>query len=146
MHFVEGYFPHRELGIVHYRLTRYAQAQRELQRSLRTVDTAKAKFYLNKTRKALLQQTSRDTAPPRIVLDSPVDGLLTNALTVEVRGRADDDTFVASLAINGQPLLFELAEPHLPVTQKIALHDGPNAIDIVAADLLGRTTHATAVR
>ena len=36
VHFVEGYFPHRELGIVHYRLTRYAQAQRELHRGSRS--------------------------------------------------------------------------------------------------------------
>jgi hypothetical protein len=140
VHFIEGYFPHRELGIVYYHLRRYTQAQLQLERSLRTVDTAKGKFYLNKTRKALLQQTNIDTAPPRIVLDSPADGLLINDFTVEVKGRVEDDTFVATLAINGRSVFVELAEPRLSFTKKIALHDGPNAIDIVAADLLGRQT------
>ncbi len=138
VHFVEGYFPHRELGIVYYRLERYTAAQSELERSLTTVGTAKAKFYLNETRKARLQQTDIDTAPPRIVHDSPDHGLLTNDFTVEVKGHAEDDTFVASVAINGQPLFIELAEPRLTFSRKIALQDGPNAIDIVAADLLGR--------
>ena len=58
----------------HYRLARYPEAIRELETSLSTVETAKTKFYLNRARKALLEQTGGDTTPPRIVLESPADG------------------------------------------------------------------------
>jgi hypothetical protein len=137
---IDGYFPHRELGIVYYRLNRYSEAQHELEHSLNTVESAKAKFYLNKTRRVLLQQTKRDTAPPRIRLDGPADGLLTNALNVEVTGHAEDDTYVAALAINGREQFVELAQPRLPFARKVALQDGSNTIDIVAVDLQGRQT------
>ena len=136
LHFTD-YFPHRELGIVYYHLNRYPEASRELEASLASVDNAKAKFYLNKARKAFLQQTRRDTAPPRILLASPADGLLTNRFSVTVAGHAEDDTYVAAIAINGRAQFIELAEPRLPFTQEVALHDGANTVDIVAADLLG---------
>ena len=58
------YFPHRELGIVYYRQGHYTEAIDELTTSLSSVDTAKAKFYLNKARRSFLQQTRRDTAAP----------------------------------------------------------------------------------
>ena len=146
MHVID-YFPYRELGIVYYRLKRYPEALHELETSLRTVDTAKAKFYLNKARKALLEQTGRDIAPPRLQLDSPPDNLLTNRLTVDVSGQAEDDTSIATLTINGRPLFIELAEPRFTFTQELPLQDGANTVDIVAADLLGhlaqqrRTVH-----
>ena len=140
LHFIDNYFPHRELGIVYYRLNRYPDALHELTTSLDQVESAKTKFYLNKVRKVLLQQGGRDTVPPRIVLDTPPDGLLTNRFTVHVTGHAEDDTYVSTIAINGQPLFIELAEPHLAFTEEIILKDGPNTVDIVAEDLLGKQT------
>jgi hypothetical protein len=140
LHFID-YFPHRELGIVYYRLDRYPEAIHELETSLATVDNAKAKFYLNRARKSLLQQTGRDTVPPRIVLTSPADGLLTNRFTVTVAGRAEDDTYVSAVTINGRSQFVELAEPRLPFTQEIALHDGANIVDVAAVDLLGQQVH-----
>lgn len=134
------YFPHRELGIVYYSLARYPEAIRELETSLSTVETAKTKFYLNRARKALLEQTRGDTTPPRLLIESPADGFLTNRFAVTVVGRAEDDTSVSALTINGQAQFVELASPLLPFTQEVALHDGPNTIDIVAVDLLGHAT------
>jgi TolB-like protein len=139
LHFID-YFPHRELGIVYYHLRRYPEAISELEASLAAVDNAKAKFYLNKARRSLLKQTGRDTTPPRILLDSPADGLLTNRFRVTIAGRAEDDTYVSAIAINGQAWFVELAAPRVPFSREVALHDGPNVIDIVATDLLGRLT------
>ena len=101
LHFLD-YFPHRELGIVYYRQGRHTDAIRELETSLRSVETAKAKFYLNKARRSQLEQTQSDTTPPRILIESPQDGLLTRQFMVIVQGRADDDTYVSAIAINGQ--------------------------------------------
>lgn len=137
LHFAD-YFPHRELGVVYYRLSRYPEAIGELQDSLRSVENAKAKFYLNQARKSLLQQTQRDTGAPRILLSTPADGLLTNGFAITVTGSAEDDTYVSAIAINGESQFIELAKPHIPFTQEVALQDGANNIEIVAVDLLGR--------
>ena len=136
LHFMDD-SPHRELGIVYYRLTRYPEAIHELETSLHSEETAKAKFYLNKARKSLLEQTRRDMTPPRIVLDSPPDGLVTNRFSVEVAGHVEDEAYVSGITVDGQELFIELAEPHIPFTQEVELHDGLNTIDIVAVDLLG---------
>lgn len=137
LHFID-YFPHRELGITYYHLRRYPEAIQELEVSLRSVETAKAKFYLNRARKALLEQSGRDVIPPRIRVDGPPDGLLTNRLTLEVTGSAEDDFYVSTVVIGGRPLFIELAEPRIVFAQAIPLQEGPNEIDIVARDLVGR--------
>lgn len=139
LHFLD-YFPHRELGVVYYRLGRQAEAIRELETSLATVDSAKAKFYLNRARREELRRTGRDAAPPRLVLDSPAPGLWTNRHTVTVTGRAEDDAYVAAVTIHGEALFIELAEPRLPFAQEVTLTDGPNVVEVLAVDLLGRTT------
>ena len=140
-HFLD-YFPHRELGIAFYHLDRYMDAIRELETSLQTVDSAKAKVYLNKARRDLLKQSGRDTTAPRLDLESPLDGQRTNRLSLTVQGRATDDTYVAAVAIQGQELFIELAEPHLVFRQEVALVDGPNVIHVAATDLLRRQTRA----
>jgi Curli production assembly/transport component CsgG/Glucodextranase, domain B len=139
LHFID-YFPHRELGIAYYQLSRYPEAVRELETSLQAVDTAKAKFYLNKARQVLFEQTKRETAPPHIQVDGPADGLLTNRFTVTITGRASADAYVSAIAINGHSLFIELAEPQLPFAEDVALQEGPNPIEIVAVDLVGRLT------
>lgn len=65
MHFVD-YFPHRELGIVYFRMGRHREAQKELEASLSTADTGRAKYYLNEVRKALLEASQADRAAPVI--------------------------------------------------------------------------------
>jgi hypothetical protein len=136
------YFPHRELGIVYYRQGHYTEAIDELTTSLSSVDTAKAKFYLNIARRSFLQQARRDTAAPRIVFTTPPDELLTNRLSVTVAGYAEDDTYVSALKVNDQAQFIELAEPRLAFKQEVELRDGPNAIDVVADDLVGQQTRA----
>ena len=84
-----------------------------------------------------LEQIQGDTTPPRILVESPQDGLLTRQFTITVQGRAEDDTYVSAIAINGKAQFIELAEPSLSFAQEITLRDGSNTIDIVAVDLLG---------
>jgi hypothetical protein len=136
-HFLD-YFPHRELGIAYYQLGRHDEASAELATSLQTVDSARAKFYLNKARQAQLRRTGQDTSPPRIVIDSLSDGLLTRRLTLTVTGWVEDDSYVAAVSVHHQAQFIELAQPRLPFAQEVALQEGTNSIDIVAADLFGR--------
>ncbi len=139
VHYLD-YFPHRELGIAYYHLGQYDAAQRELERSLQTVDTSKAKFYLNKVHQVLLEQSGRDTTPPRIVLDAPAGSLVTNDPVLNLRGHVTDDAYVSAISINNKPYLVELAEPQVAFEREVKLADGTNTIDLVAVDLTGKPT------
>src|SRR5438093_6723956 len=70
LHFLD-YFPHREIGVVYYRLGRYADAIRELETSLQSAETGKAKVYLNKARRGQREAVQGDTGPPVPLVESP---------------------------------------------------------------------------
>ena len=139
MHFVD-YFPHRELGITYYYTGQYPEAIDELSTSLSQVETAKAKYFLNKARKEVLQQTRSDVLPPLIVNLSPGDGHVTNLLEIALTGLAEDDTFISSIAINDVLLFIELAKKKIPFSQKVLLKPRENLIHIEAKDLAGKVT------
>ena len=91
LHFVD-YFPHRELGVVLYQQERYEESVKELTTSLETVKTARAEFYLDRARKALIQARGQDTGAPVIVLESPArEEVLSNSLKWTVSGTVRDD-------------------------------------------------------
>ena len=142
VHFIE-YFPLREMGVVLYHKGQYTAAVQALERSLATAPTAKATYYLNLARGALLRQSGANPLPPRIILREPQDGFLTNRTTLEVRGTAESQNFVAAVAINGEPLLIETAAVRIPFAVTVPLVSGPNVIEVVARDLVGNETKAT---
>jgi len=138
MHFVD-YFPHRELGIVYYRTGQYDLAIQELERSLADEESAKAKFYLNKVRQALVGKKSLDRSPPEISITSPPPSLLvTNESQLSLAGFARDDNYVATIKVNGTPLFIELSEKELPFSHHVSLSPGANRITIQAVDINGR--------
>jgi tetratricopeptide (TPR) repeat protein len=140
--FIE-YFPVRELGIALYQEGQYKAAVEALERSLAGFPTAKAAYYYNLARGALLRQAAADPRPPRIKIDAPADGLLTNALAMEVRGTAESKNQVAVVDVNGEPQLIDAATASQPFTQMARLSPGPNVIQVRAQDLLGQETRAS---
>lgn len=139
--FIE-YFPVRELGIALYQDGQYKPAAEALEKSLAAFPTAKGAYYYNLSRAALLRQAAADKAPPRIKIDAPADGLLTNALTMEVRGTAESKNQVALVEVNGESQLIDAAIASQPFTQLARLAPGTNAIEVLAKDLLGQETKA----
>ena len=139
--FIE-YFPVRELGIALYQDGQYKPAVEALEKSLAGYPTAKGAYYYNLARAALLRQAAADPAPPRIKIDAPTDGLLTNALTMEVRGTAESKNQVAAVEVNGELQLIDAAIASQPFTQLTRLAPGTNAIEVSARDLLGQETKA----
>ncbi len=140
--FVE-YFPVRELGIALYQEGQYKPAVEALERSLAGFPTAKAAYYYNLARAALLRQAAADTKPPRITIDAPADGLLTNALAMEVRGSAESKNQVATVEVNGEAQIIDAATASQPFTQVTRLAPGANVIQVRALDLIGQETRAT---
>jgi tetratricopeptide (TPR) repeat protein len=140
--FIE-YFPVRELGIALYEEGQYKAAVEALERSLAGYPTAKAAYFYNLARAALLRQAAADKLPPRIKIDAPADGLLTNALVMEVRGTAESKNQVATVEVNGEAQLIDAATASQPFTQVARLAPGANVIQVRAQDLLGQETRAS---
>ena len=139
LHFWE-YFGHRELGIVYYNQKKYGDAKKELEISLSTADSARAKFYLNKCNEEILKTTQADQEPPQIRISSHADGEIVNTQVVKLNGTAVDDCYVNCVYVQGKKLFTELAKRDLTFSENVSLRAGENAIDIEAVDLLGKNT------
>ena len=141
MHFID-YFPHRELGIALLQQGRVEAAIQELETSLSMVETAKAQFYLDKSRKEWIDQNRLDADPPQISIETPENDALTAEFTITVRGVASDDTFVKKITVNGRPVRIDLASPEKVFAADVPLRMGKNTIEIAATDLTGKRTRA----
>jgi len=140
--FIE-YFPVRELGIALYHDGQFKAAVSELEKSLAAYPTAKAAYYYNLARAALLRQAAADPRPPRVKIDAPADGLLTNVLAMEVRGSAESRNQVALVEVNGEAELIDAAAPTRTFAQVAVLAPGANVIQVRAKDLIGQETLAS---
>ncbi|MBW1791120.1 MAG: hypothetical protein JRJ14_02445, partial [Deltaproteobacteria bacterium] len=142
MHFI-NYFPHRELGIVFYETGHIDEAIKELETSLATVDSAKAKFFLNKCRESRIKSTGLDKCPPKIVILDPGGDIICNQFSITVSGEVEDDNFISSISINGSPKFIELTQKKLPFESVIDLSSGTNVVTVVAKDLVGHASSKT---
>ena len=139
MHFVD-YFPHRELGIVYYRMGHYEEAIEEIKESLSSEESAKAEYFLNRARKAWLEETGADRAPPEIYISRPVHGFLTNELSLWVQGVVRDDQYASKISVNQKTIPVFLAKKQIPFSVRTALNPGMNRVEITAQDLVGKVS------
>ena len=139
MHFID-YFPNRELGISYYNMKLYSDAIRALEASLVRVESARAKFYLDKARKAWLDESKLDTAAPAISVDFPPTEYRTNDFSIAVKGTARDDFFVSNIVLNGQPSTLELSQKEVSFQEEFLLQHGKNVIVLHSEDILGKTS------
>lgn len=135
---LSDYFPHRELGVALFHQNRYVEAVRELEASLSSENSAKAEYYLDKARKARIEQEHSDKTPPVIQLDSPQPDALSDASAITVSGMISDDTFVKEITINGDPVRIDLSAPKISFHQQTRIRPGKNAVIIEAKDLIGK--------
>jgi TolB-like protein len=139
MHSVD-YFPHRELGIAHYRMGDLKAAQVELELSISQYPSSKARFYLDQVRKALIEKEGGEVSPPRLVLDLRNGKLWTRDDPVTVSGVAEDERYVAGVSIMGMPVFMEQAQARIPFIRALQLPQGRHEIPIEAKNLMGKKT------
>lgn len=141
LHFWE-YFAHRELGIVYYNQGKYEDAKKELETSLSTADSARAKFYLNKSNEAILKITKSDQEPPEFKISSHADGEFVNTPIINLKGVVSDDCCANcnNILIQGKKLFIELAEENINFSEDVPLQPGENVICMEASDLTGKST------
>lgn len=141
MHFVD-YFPHRELGVVLFHQGRYPEAVQELETSLKSVKTAKTEFYLDRTRKVLIEQEGKDAQAPEIIIESPAEGSFFNGFATVVAGTVRDDSYVKEIQVNGVEVRIDLAATEIPFNMEVPLKGGENPILVMATDLTGKSSLA----
>ena len=86
LHFID-YFPHRELGVIYYQMGNLDGARSELEISLSQFPSAKARFYLDRVRKGLIQSKAEVVMPPKLTLDFGTDEVWTREDPVPRRTR-----------------------------------------------------------
>ena len=144
LHFVEGYFPNRELGVCYYERNDAAQAVRFLETSLRQEPSGRAKHYLNLARQKLL--SGRAVPAPLLKIERGEEAVLTRSRACEVSGTASGEGLIRSLSVGGAAEFIELAEPARAFARSVPLKPGTNAVAVVAEDLLGQRVSRQIVR
>jgi TolB-like protein len=137
MHFVD-YFPHRELGLIYYQLGDLINAEKELELSLSQFVSAKAGFYLDKVRSALIEMEGKEIAPPNMTLDTSGDEIWTRKDPVIVSGIAQDDHFISDILINHTPLFSGGSKKRVPFEKSLFLEQGNHRVCIEVINLAGK--------
>ena len=139
MHFID-YFPHRELGIVHYEMGNLEAAKEELELSLRHYPSAKARYYLDRVRKRLIDQKGKDVAPPRLWLDYKTGEIWTRDDPVMLSGVAEDEHFVSAITIASAPLFLEGSQNRISFRKSLILSQGLHPVEVEAKNLVGKVS------
>ncbi len=142
MHF-QDYFPNRELGIILFRRGELREALEKLAASRVSEDSARCRFYLGRTREALLKKTGADAAGPAVTVTAPADGAVINSRKATVTGTVTDDQYVGAVSVGGRRLYIDLAAPRIDVDQAVRLVPGRNAVTVSATDLVGKKAAKT---
>jgi len=144
LHFVEGYFPNRELGVCLYENKDYSQAIHFLERSLSQEPSGRAKHYLNL---ALQKRMVGTVVPPPVLRfnrDTAVRLTCDRACLLD--GTASGEGRIRRLSVGGQHEFIELATTSQPFSRRVALKAGTNVVSVEAEDLLGQRTTQHVVR
>ena len=139
MHFID-YFPHRELGIVYYQMGKLEEARSELEISLGQFPSAKARFYLDRVRKALIEKEGSKITPPNLSLVFKEHEVWTREDPVTISGMAEDDHYISQISFNNRPLLIEGSRKSVSFEESLQLTQGRHVIEVVAENLLGKVT------
>ena len=144
MHVVD-YFPHRELGIVYYRMGNLEEAKKELTLSLSQYPTSKTRFYLDRVKKGLMEKEGGEVAPPHLRIDFPESDVWTREDPVIISGTAEDDHLVSGVKIRGVPFFMEAAQQRIAFRESLDLAQGEHTVEVEVKNLLGRTTNRSVV-
>jgi hypothetical protein len=146
MHFIDNYFPNRETGVIHFLMGHHRIAEKNLLRSLEQEPSAKAYYYLDEVRKALMKQNPPAGSRPDISIISPSeihpenDVHKTCAFPVILAGAVSDNRYVSWISIDDTSEFMEGARKTMPFSQALYLGEGRHTINITAGNLLGTTS------
>ncbi len=136
LHFIDNYFPNRELGVILYRSGEFERAAEFLEKSLKQEPSGRAKHYYNLSRRELLAR--QDLPPPSIEVDAASREVWTSARKRMLTGVARGPAFIRDVSIGDDRLFIELATEEQAFGREIVMKEGLNTIAITAEDLAGK--------
>ena len=143
MHYLD-YFPHREIGFVHYLQNNYNKALKYLKRSIQSEPSAKAWHYLKETKKKIHDSHSPiKTDVPILTLAEPesIDKqtieIWRSEMPFMIRGSADDHHWISSLFIQDKPVFLDHADSHVNFSSTLFFQEGEHTISIKATNIVG---------
>ncbi len=145
MHFVD-YFPHRELGVIYYHSGNMERAREELELSLSHFSSAKARFYLDRVRKAMIEAEGKEISPPSLSLDFETDDVWTREDPVVLSGVAADENYISAIVIKGatpvsdifNALYSEGSRKEVAFKKFLLLSQGDHELELSARNLPGK--------
>ena len=145
MHFMHDYFPNRETGVVRYLMGHYRVAEKSLLTSLEQEPSAKAYYYLDEVRKALMQKQHPAASRPGISITPPGlnagDGFYKSCeFPVLITGTVSDSRYVSGITIGGKMVFMEGARKKMQFKEAFYLGQGVHTIAITAVNLMGGTS------
>ncbi len=144
MHFLD-YFPHRELGLVHYLSGNDESARDQLELSIAQYPSEKAHYYLDLVRKRLMASRQLHPTAPVILLSSPEADekeavIWTRDDPVRIAGIAKDEQFVSAVRIGEKEAFLEASGREVQFEEQLRLDGGRHEIPVVAENLPGQKT------
>ena len=134
MHFID-YFPHREIGIVYF----------QMELSIDQFPSAKAYYYLDQVRKAMIKKEATEIGSPKITLNFQTEEIWTREDPVVVSGVVDDDYYVSSILVGELTVFMERSQKRIPFAKTLALSQGRHTILVSAKNLLGKRSERQVV-
>jgi len=138
MHFI-SYFPNRELGIILFHQGHFEDAIKFLSVSLSMVKTAKAEYYIDKSRLFQINQKNIDHKPPVVNISSVDNTIITDQFHYEIKGTAKDDTFVRHIQIKDKAVRIDVSDSKIDFRSNVTIATGKNTIPITCTDLTGKS-------
>ncbi|KPA15720.1 hypothetical protein MHK_004072, partial [Candidatus Magnetomorum sp. HK-1] len=107
--------------------------------SLESEKSAKAKLYLDRSRKKLIRIKNKDHYLPEIQIDYPETNIYTNTSHITIKGNAKDDTYITHLNIGRDTIPIDVSIKKIEFQRKYPIKQGKNLISITAQDIAGYT-------
>ena len=153
MHLI-SYFPNREMGIIYYLTSDETAdpvpslytAREKLETSLQYAPTVKAKKWLAKVTRRILELESRKKSVPLIHIHTIAGQPYSRGIVVksareqiEINGTASDQHYISSIHIGKITIQIDGTQTKVPFKKTLALAEGQHDIQVSASNFLGIT-------
>ena len=154
MHF-STYFPNREMGIIYYLTStetanpvpQLYTAKEMLKSSLKSAPTKKARKWLTRVNRRILEIESQKKSVPEINIQTIAGkpytkGSLTRSAqdVIEISGTASDPQYISKICVRNAQLTFDGTQKNVDFYTTIILSEGENEITATVHNLSGAMT------
>ena len=120
-----------------HQLGRQEEAERLLEKSLEQTQSARGAFWLGRVRTAKVEASGGDQIPPTLAFTLPATPWSVGATSFTLEGVARDNTYIATVEVNGIRTVIDASAPEVSFSQALTLAPGAHEILVAARDVAG---------